>query len=81
MFHLINFRLAGYGEDTLATMFGCDRTALIYQFKKYNIPKPKEVYVLERIISQLLPKPEPEKWKIVNGARINLGKSYRDYLK
>lgn len=80
LLNLINFRLFGYNEYTLAVMFGCDRKALAYQFKKYNIPVPKQIFTLERIIAQVISKPDPN-WKTVNGEQINLGKNYKDYQK
>lgn len=80
-YHLINFRLFGYSETTLAVMFNCHWTSIDSVFKKYQIPKPKEIYTLERIIAQVLPQPETPQWKTVAGVKYNLGRDYKDYLK
>jgi hypothetical protein len=77
---LINLRIIGFSTETLACLFNVERTDLTYHFKKYKIEQPEVVYNIQRIVKEIIPK-EENKWRIENGKRINLGKSYDDYLK
>lgn len=77
---MVNLRLAGLSLISLAAIYGVDWTSVRHHVKYNKIPKPKEVYSLERIIAQAIPQAPKLTYKIVNGERINLGKSYKEYL-
>lgn len=80
---MLNMRRSGYALTSLAIIFGVDRTSIAYQCDKYLIKPLEETYTLERIIEDVLEqvyKPEPEKFKVIDGHRINLGKTYAEYL-
>lgn len=68
---MLNLRLNGFSYNILASIFSCDRTSLAYMCDKYYI-KPIELVDLKSIVNSLTPKPEPPKWKIVNGERYHL---------
>ncbi len=80
---MINLRIIGYTEQSLATMFGCDRVSISQQLIKYNIIPLEQTYDFERITRAILPSLQPQfnsQWEVRNGERINLGKSYKEYL-
>ena len=68
---MLNLRNIGFSYNILAKIFSCDRTSLSFQCDRYLI-KPEIVYNMTGIVSRHLPKPEPEKWKIVNGERFHI---------
>ena len=68
---MLNLRLMGFSYNILANMFGVDRTSLSFQCDRYQV-QPLQVYNLKGIVSHHLPKPEPEKWKIINGERFHI---------
>ncbi len=81
LYQMLNLRRNGLALTSLAVIYNCDRTSVAYHCKEYQIaPIDEEVYDLERIISQILPKAPQPTFKIVNGERINLGKTYKEYL-
>lgn len=77
---MLNLRRNGYALTTLSIMYNCDISSIRYQCDKYDIEPLDDVYTLERIISQVLPKQEEPQYKTVGGEKINLGKSYKEYL-
>lgn len=77
---MLALRYYGYALTSLANMFGCDRTSISHHCKMFHIRPVEQVYTIERIVSQIIPKEQPTTYKIVNGERINLGKSYAEYL-
>lgn len=79
-YQMLNLRLIGLSLTSLAGIYGVDWTTIRHHTQHFNIPKPAEVYNLEGIIAQAIPKAPKLTYKIVNGERINLGKSYREYL-
>src|SRR5260221_11247967 len=80
LYAMLNLRLNGLAMSSLALLFGVDRSSIAYQCEKYQIgPQDDSIYTIERIISQIIPKQNIQ-YKIVNGEKINLGKSYKDYL-
>lgn len=79
LYQMINLRLNGIAVSSLALFFNVDRSSISYQCDKYLIEPNDEVYTLERIISKVLPKPDLT-FKVINGERINLGRSYKEYL-
>lgn len=77
---MLDLRLGGYSISALATLFKCDKSSIRYQCDKYNVEPPyKEVYAVERIASQVTSSAIGN-WKIINGERVNMGKSYKEYL-
>ena len=88
---MLNLRLNGLALSSLAWLFACDRDSITKQCQKYGI-EPHHVYsrvmldeegeviMVERIVSAVLPK-DNLTYKIVNGERINLGKSYAEYVR
>lgn len=77
---MLNLRINGYAIRSLATKYGVDTSSIRYQCDKYLInPMDEEVYDVGRIVSQVLPQPR-QTYKIVSGEKINLGKSYTEYL-
>lgn len=83
LLQLIALRRAGYATTTLAIIFGADRSSIDYHCQRFNLKPDRQVYTIERIISdvvlQLKPQENPT-YKIVNGEKINLGKSYAEYI-
>ena len=85
---LVNLRLSGYSLVSLSYLFGVHYTDLIYQFRKYNIKfentrntEGREIYDIPRIVSRLIPPDKEDVWMIIDGEKINRGRSYADYLK
>lgn len=89
LYQLINLRLNGMALSSLALMFSCDRDSVTKQIVKYgvipshiygleNLDIP-EIFTIERIITQVIPV-NFANYKVVNGERINLGKSYKEYV-
>lgn len=71
LYEMLNLRRNGFSYNILSYIFEVDRTSLAYQCDRYNI-KPLEVYNFKGIVAHFLPRPEPPKWKIVNGERFHL---------
>ena len=69
LYEMVNLRLAGFSYNLLANYYDCDRTSLSYICDRYQV-KPETVYNLKGIVSKFLPKPEPPKWKYINGERF-----------
>lgn len=80
---MVNLRRNGISFVTLSHHFNCHFTSIIDQCRKYHIvPLTDQVFGIETIVSQLLPKQNPEdRWRVIEGERINRGKSYAEYLK
>ncbi len=94
LLEMLALRRAGFSFDFLSELYNCDRTTLRYQCRKYQIfpvktvfirnDKSPEIYNPKRIIKKIIEELYPERisnWTIVDGERINTGKSYADYLK
>jgi hypothetical protein len=94
LLEILDLRRAGLSLDFLAELYNCDRTSLRYQCRKYQIfpmktvfirnDKSPEIFNPKRIASRVLiavAPPKASNWTIVDGERINTGKSYADYLK
>ena len=95
LLEMLYLRRAGYSFNFLEQRYGADRKTLSYQCRKYmvfpikkvySVPnaKSKEIFNPSRIATDVLAEVAPEKvsnWVIVDGERINTGKSYADYLK
>lgn len=94
LLEIMELRRMGFSLDFLADLYNCDRTSLRYQCRKYQIfpiktvfirnDKSKEIYNPKRIAQEIIIKVKPEdeqQWTIIGGERVNLGKSYADYLK
>ena len=81
----LNLRLNGYSVESLATIYGCDRTSISNQCDKYDIVPVDKVYGIERFFRKIIPKEDtnfrsPSHWMIIDGERINMGHSYKEYF-
>lgn len=91
LLEMLSLRNSGWTFASLAELYKCDRASLRYQCRKYQVfPKkkrfifnskevfnPKRIYI--QVISELFPQ-KVSNWVVVDGERINTGKSYADYL-
>ena len=80
LYTMINLRINGFAISSLALLFNCDPSSIRNQCDRYEIVPLDDIYTIERIIHKTFPKPSESRWKIVDGERINLGKSYKEYL-
>ena len=90
LFEMLMLRKAGWTFVALSDLYGCDRTSLRYQCRKYQIFPIKTVYkknsnevfnpsrIVTSILIELNPKEEGN-WKEVDGEKINTGMSYAEY--
>ena len=92
LLEMLLLRKQGWTFVALADLYNCDRTSLRYQCRKYQIfpikkefkSNSNEVFNPKRISTHILVEIFPKKvsnWTTVDGERVNLGKSYADYLK
>lgn len=92
LLEMLSLRSAGWTFVALSEYYNCDRTSLRYQCRKYKVFPIKTVYIKnsnevfnpKRIASHILIEIYPKKvsnWVIVDGEKVNTGKSYADYLK
>lgn len=81
--NMLNLRVAGWATTSLALLYSCDRSSIEFQCNKFGAKPGGEVFTLERIIRDILtPSERDSQWRITNnGERINLGRSYKDYLR
>lgn len=81
LYRMLNLRKTGLTVTTLAFMFNCDYSSIRAQCDKYGIVPHDEIYGIERIIAQIIPLYLQEtRYKVVNGEKINLGRSYAEYM-
>lgn len=81
LYQMVNLRINGLSYVSLAEIFGCDWTSIKYLCHLYYIKPQTQVFGISNIITQIIPKPEALTYKIVNGEKINLGKSYKEYVR
>lgn len=91
LFEILNLRLAGWTFVAISELYNCDRTSLRYQCRKYQIFPLKKIYIKNSnevfdpkrissfILSQIYPQPVSH-WTIIEGEKINVGKSYAEYV-
>lgn len=91
LLEMLSLRRQGWTFVSLSELYNCDRTSLRYQCRKYQIFPDKtkfiknsnEVFspdkILTSVIITLYPR-EKKNWTIIDGERVNLGKSYAEYL-
>jgi len=77
---MVQLRRHGVAISSLAIIYGVDNSTIRWHLRRYYITNPNEVYSIERIVAKLLPSNSQPQWKVINGERINLGKSYKEYL-
>lgn len=83
---ILNLRWEGISERNISDLFGIDRTTVRYYCKKHgivayrslNLSTPHGRPSLHSLISEMLKK--ERKWVIIDGEKINRGKSYKEYL-
>lgn len=93
LLEILSLRKAGLSLDFIAELYNCDRTSLRYQCRKFQVfpvktifirnDKSTEIFNPKRIAHQILMEIAPpvvSNWTMVEGERINTGKSYADYL-
>lgn len=92
LLEILQLRRVGFSLDFLAELYDCDRTSLRYQCRKYQIFPQKTIFIknsdevfnpkriANHIILEIYPK-EESNWTIIDGEKVNTGKSYADYLK
>ena len=74
---ILNLRLIGWSYNSLASFFGISRQAARYQCHKYGIEY--EGYGMR--IPNFSSAQKIDKWRYIDGEKINTGKSYADYLR
>lgn len=80
LLEMLNLRIDGCSISFLAAYYHCDKSSIRFQCDKYNVePSDEKVYAVDRILVQTFPKVVGY-WKEVNGERVNVGKSYKEYL-
>lgn len=92
LIEMLALRRSGWTFESLAELYSCDRSSLRYQCRKYQIfphktrfhfnPHSLEVFDPKRIITSVLIEVYPidTQWTIIDGEKINKGKSYAEYL-
>jgi len=92
LLEMLQLRHSGWTFVSLSELYNCDRTSLRYQCRKYQVFPQKKVFIKnsnevfdpKRIAMQIIIEIYPQKisnWTIIDGEKINTGKSYADYLK
>lgn len=91
LYDILQLRRDGWTFNALSHLYGCDRTTLRYHCRKYQIFPIKTVFVknsdevfdperiVSHIVSELYPKQESV-WIVIDGEKINTGRSYKEYL-
>lgn len=80
LYRMVNLRITGWAQSSLAVLFSCDRSSLIAQCDKYGIKPWEDTYSVERIVTDAIPK-KTSVWKMKDGEMINMGRDYKDYFK
>lgn len=85
LYEMALLRRMGWTFTALAILYNCDRTSVRDQCRKYCIfPLGEEVFNPERIVTRILVKENPVSktaWTIIDGEKVCLGRSYKDYFK
>lgn len=92
LIEMLILRRAGWTFVALAHRYHCDRSSLRYHCRKYQvfpiktefIRNSREVFNPQRIAIHIIADIAPfliKNWEIIDGERINTGKSYAEYLK
>lgn len=71
---MISLRLQGWTIHELSIIFGCNKTSIRKACIRNNIPN--RLYIIPRPEIRFIYVPKEE-----DGERINIGKSYKEYLK
>lgn len=85
LYNMIQLRRSGLSYYSLGLFFNCSRKAVEAQCKKYGV----EIYLhpirIERIVLHIVNpnngKKQKQSFRIEAGEKINIGKSYKEYLK
>lgn len=92
LYLLLNFRIQGYSLGSLSEIFHCDKNTIKKQCLKYSIypigydstklsQSKKNAFSTSHIVSLALSKPREKRlWAVIDGEKINLGRSYKEYL-
>lgn len=91
LIEMLNLRKSGWTFVALSQLYDCDRTTLRYQCRKYQVFPIKKLHIKNssevfdpkrialHIIHELYPTVQTN-WTIIQGEKINKGKSYAEYL-
>jgi hypothetical protein len=77
---MLALRHFGWSVYSLSRLYSCDRKSIEGWCNHYHL-NPIVVFTIERIALHTLPKPEEEHWKILDGEKVAIGKTYDEYLK
>lgn len=84
---LLGLRLSGFSTNSIAAIFNCTRPAIYSFLKKYGFHSHSRGAINPLISNQLIlenhlktPLWEADKWAVIDGEKINKGRSYQDYL-
>lgn len=79
---MVNLRLSGWSLASLEVIHNCDKSSIKNQLEKYGVRPQVPIFSLVQIITPILMKEfsKPPIWKVIDGERIRIGKSYDDYL-
>ena len=81
LYFAIHLRRTGWATSSIALICGCFRSSIDPQMQKYGIRPDGKVFTIERIIPDIISKVERKtQWAYIDGERVCLGKSYKDYL-
>lgn len=85
LYLLVNFRIAGFGINLLATLFHCDKGTIRYECRKYDMGYHEHpIYSMREVVATMKNETIPRstrEWVVEDGERINRGHSYADYIK
>jgi hypothetical protein len=79
LYLLVNLRRTGHTYKSIALFFNCDYSSVKFQCRKYHIEPLDEVYGVQAILESI-PLPRQHEVREIDGERINVGRSYKDYL-
>lgn len=82
LYQMTNLRLNGWAFTSLGVLFDCTRVAVQKQCEKYQIFPINQVITIERVVSNALPKPDPNerRWVKIGNNKVCMGRTYKEYL-
>lgn len=80
LYTMVNLRQVGLATTSLSVIYGVNRSSIENQCDKYDIHPVGETFTIERIVGEVLPQPKESSWMVIDGEKINQGKTYKEYL-
>lgn len=83
LYVMVSLRLNGWSSSSLASLYGCHRSSIDSQLKKYHLDTIEGTFYLDGALAFVLSNlvtAEP-KWDVVDGEVITRGKTYKEYVK